>query len=345
MPDNNVLLEIKGLKTYFFLDEGIVKAVDGVDLTIKRGITLGVVGESGCGKSVTAFSILQLVEKPGRIVDGQILLQCQLNRSGSGSQMFETVDITAFSSRSRELRSVRGNEIAMIFQGAMNAMNPVLKAGEQIDEVLKIHLKMPRKARRERVDALMEMVEMDPKTAFDYPHQLSGGMKQRVMIAMALACNPAVLVADEPTSNLDVTIQAQILSLLEELKKRYHSSILFITHDLGVVSEVSDKVIVLYAGTVVEFAEVRELFKHPLHPYTRALLHSVPSLGSRRRLESIGGNVPNLVNPPSGCRFHPRCPHVMDICRKRKPDLYRDMQSSDNVHLAACFLLKPKGAD
>jgi peptide/nickel transport system ATP-binding protein len=171
-----------------------------------------------------------------------------------------------------------------------------------------------------------------------YPHELSGGMQQRVVISMALACNPAVLIADEPTSNLDVTIQAQILQLLEDLKIRYHSSILFITHDLGVVSEVSDKVIVLYAGTLVEYAKVRELFENPLHPYTRALLHSVPRLGSRERLESIGGNVPNLVNPPTGCRFHPRCPNVMDICRERKPELYSESSNADKRHVVACFL-------
>ena len=371
------VLEIDKLKVNFYTYEGVVKAIDEISFALQDGDTLGIVGETGCGKSVTVLSILRLVLPPGRIEGGCILY-------GKKNACIDLVQ-----KNDEFMRGVRGNDISMIFQEAGNALNPVLSVGDQVSESFLLHRQrelcesvlnrlegknrrflnrryrrklrkaagndlkdrrygrlIKREALRWSVDLLHSLGIPNPDEVVKrYPHELSGGMQQRVVISMALACNPAVLVADEPTSNLDVTIQAQILSLLEELKKRYHSSILFITHDLGVVSEVSDKVIVLYAGTVVEFAEVRELFKNPLHPYTRALLQSVPSLGSRRRLESIGGNVPNLVNPPTGCRFHPRCPHVMDICRKRKPDLYSDVQISENAHLAACFLLKPEGGD
>ena len=382
MQSAESVLEIDKLKVNFYTYEGVVKAIDEISFALEDGDTLGIVGETGCGKSVTVLSILRLILPPGRIESGCIL--------------YGTKDacIDLAQKNDEFMRSIRGNDISMIFQEAGNALNPVLSIGDQVRESFLLHqqqelcksvlkrlsqkgdrqsgyrrflswryqrklrraagngLKDRRYGRLLKIEAMRWSVDLlrnlgipnPDELVKRYPHELSGGMQQRVVISMALACNPAVLIADEPTSNLDVTIQAQILQLLEELKKRYHSSILFITHDLGVVSEVSDKVIVLYAGTVVEFAEVRELFKQPLHPYTRALLHSVPSLGSKKRLESIGGNVPNLINPPSGCRFHPRCPHVMDICKKQKPDLYRGMGNSDKSHLAACFLYQQEGA-
>ena len=381
LKSEEAVLEIDRLKVNFYTYEGVVKAIDEVSFALEDGDTLGIVGETGCGKSVTALSILRLILPPGRIESGCILY-------GTKDSCIDLVQ-----KNDEFMRSIRGNDISMIFQEAGNALNPVLSVGDQVNESFLLHrqqelcesvlkriaekrdrlsvyrrfliwryrrklrkaegnlLKDRRYGRLLKIEALRWSVDLlrslgipnPDEVVKRYPHELSGGMQQRVVISMALACNPAVLIADEPTSNLDVTIQAQILQLLEDLKKRYHSSILFITHDLGVVSEVSDKVIVLYAGTLVEFAEVRELFKNPLHPYTRALLHAVPHLGSRERLESIGGNVPNLVSPPSGCRFHPRCPHVMDICREQKPELYRGMGNSDNRHLAACFLYQQEG--
>jgi peptide/nickel transport system ATP-binding protein len=383
MQSATSVLEVDKLKVNFYTYEGVVKAIDEISFALENGDTLGIVGETGCGKSVTVLSILRLILPPGRIEGG-----CIFYRTRDAS-------IDLVKQNDEFMRSVRGNDISMIFQEAGNALNPVLSIGEQVCESFLLHrqrelcesvlerlsgekdelsplkrylrwrysrklvkaqenrLKDRRYGRHLKKEALAWSVDLlhslgipNPKEVVKrYPHELSGGMQQRVVISMALACNPAILVADEPTSNLDVTIQAQILQLLKELKERYHSSILFITHDLGVVSEVSEKVIVLYAGTIVEFAEVRELFARPLHPYTRALLQSVPTLGSKKRLESIGGNVPNLINPPTGCRFHPRCPHVMNICRKQKPDLYRCEGKSDNVHLSACFLYDQEGAD
>jgi peptide/nickel transport system ATP-binding protein len=373
------ILDIRELKVDFYTYEGVVKAIDEISFAFEDGEILGIVGETGCGKSVTVLAVLKLILPPGKIESGRILF-----RSGG-----ECRDLVLESDEA--MCSVRGFDISMIFQEAGNALNPVLTVGEQVGESFLLHRQRElcesvvdrlvkrqreragrspflgiRRKRYERkmrkaalnaikdrrygsllrrealgrsVDLLKSLGIPDPDQVVKrYPHELSGGMQQRVVISMAMACNPTVLIADEPTSNLDVTIQAQILRLIEEMKERYKSSILFITHDLGVVSEVSDRVIVLYAGTLVEVAEVRELFKHPLHPYTTALLASVPRLGVRDRLESIKGTVPNLLDPPPGCRFHPRCPHVMDICRESKPELYRGNGVDDENHMVGCFL-------
>jgi oligopeptide/dipeptide ABC transporter ATP-binding protein len=310
MPtEDDVLLELRDLKTYFFTDAGTMPSVDGVSYKIHRGKTLGVVGESGCGKSVTAMSILQLIPSPpGRIVGGQIL--------------FEGQDLTRLSIP--EMRRIRGNRIAMIFQEPMTSLNPVYPVGDQIMESLILHLrKSPDEARKMGIDLLRQVGIPSPESRFDeYPHQLSGGMRQRVMIAIALACRPQLLIADEPTTALDVTIQAQILELIQSLQAEYGMSILLITHDLGVVAEYADHVAVMYAGKVVEYASARALFGGPAHPYTRGLFRSIPGVGPRReRLDTIPGMVPSPLNFPSGCRFRTRCPFATEVCGQEEPPL------------------------
>jgi oligopeptide/dipeptide ABC transporter ATP-binding protein len=301
------LLEVKGLKTYFFLDEGTVRAVEGADFSIMPGSTVGVVGESGCGKSVTAFSILQLVDHPGRIVEGEILWR----RHASNGANHETVDLAALKPSSREMRSVRGGEISMIFQEPMVSLSPVHTVGDQIVEVILQHRSVG------KAEAWAQAVEMLRKVGIPkpeervgtYPFQLSGGMRQRAMIAMALACNPALLIADEPTTALDVTTQAQILELMMALQSELGMAIMLITHNLGVVAEMCEQVIVMYLGEVVERAHVDALFHDALHPYTQALLRSIPVLGQSKlgRLDPIKGMVPDPYNRPPGCAFHPRC--------------------------------------
>ena len=378
------ILDIDRLKTNFYTYEGVVKAIDEISFSLESGDTLGIVGETGCGKSVTVLSILQLVLPPGKIEGGRIVYK----PGGKPVNLLEQTEPF--------MRTVRGNEISMIFQEASSALNPVLTINRQVSESFLLHRqkelcesvleglserlagkigfsrlflrclnyryrKKLNKAKNNRlktghygrlikkgagrltIDLLASLGIPNPSEMIKrYPHELSGGMQQRVVISMALACNPKILIADEPTSNLDVTIQAQILDLIEKLKGEYDSSILFITHDLGVVSEIASKVIVLYAGALVEFAPVREIFKNPLHPYTKALLNSVPKLEKKERLESIKGNVPDLINPPSGCRFHPRCPDVMDICRSSKPGQFIKQAPEGKIHSVACFLYKPK---
>jgi oligopeptide/dipeptide ABC transporter ATP-binding protein len=304
------LLAIEELHTYFFTSEGTARAVDGVSLDILPGETLGLVGESGCGKSVTALSILQLVPAPpGKIIGGKIY--------------FEDRDLLQFSQK--EIRKVRGNEISMIFQEPMTSLNPVFTIGEQVAEVFRLHQKMNKK---EALDASAQMLEKvripEPRQRLgEYPHQLSGGMRQRVMIAIALACRPKLLIADEPTTALDVTVQAQILSLMEQLKQEQGASVLLITHDLGVIAEVASRVTVMYAGQVVETAPVRQLFENPKHPYTEGLLKSIPRLGAtgKGRLQPIRGTVPSPVDFPPACRFHPRCPKRFEECDKVEPHL------------------------
>ena len=310
--DEPPLLEIRGLKTYFFTREGVVHAVDGVDLDVRRGEVLGLVGESGCGKSVTSMSILRLVGEPGRIVEGEI--------------RFKGEDLTTKSMS--EMRDIRGDQISMIFQQPNASLNPVFTAGVQIAEVFEIHEGLKRKIGLERaVDALRRVGIPEPALrASAYPHQLSGGMAQRVMIAMALASGPDLLIADEPTTALDVTIQAQILELISELQEQLGMSVVLITHDLGVVAETADRVAVMYAGQIVEQAPTIDLFDEPKHPYTIGLLGSIPVAGARReRLEVIPGQVPNLIDVPVGCRFAPRCQARIDnnltICTERMPDL------------------------
>src|SRR5438105_5609376 len=307
------LLEIKNLHTYFYTREGLVCAVDGVSFYLDRGELLSLVGESGCGKSITALSIMRLVAPPGKIVNGEIL--------------FEGRDLLKLSNR--EIRDVRGDDIAMIFQDPMTSLNPVFPVGEQIAEALRLHRKLSRKAARAAaVEAMRDVSIPDPELrANDYPHQLSGGMRQRVMIAMALACDPKVLIADEPTTALDVTIQAQILELLDNLRKTRQLAVLLITHDLGVVAEVADRVAVMYTGKIVEESPVDELFARPKHPYTEGLLRSVPKLTKKdvvkaARLQTIEGTVPKPTKLPPGCHFEPRCPYRMPRCKEGEIPLY-----------------------
>lgn len=303
------LLEVKNLKTHFYTEDGIVPAVNGVDFNLKPGETLGIVGESGCGKSITSMSIMRLIPNPpGKIVDGEIL--------------FEDKDIVKMSEA--EIRKIRGNDIAMIFQEPMTSLNPVFTIGSQIMEAIMLHQKMDKKAAREKCIEMLRLVGIPraDEVVDDYPHQFSGGMRQRAMIAMALSCNPKLLIADEPTTALDVTIQAQIIELMKELKEKLNTAIMLITHDLGVVAEMADHVIVMYAGRIVEDANVIDLFKDPKHPYTIGLMKSKPSLeGSAKRLDVIPGSVPNPLAMPEGCSFHPRCSHTMEICKKQIPEL------------------------
>ncbi len=319
---------MRDLRTHFLTRDGIVRAVDGVSFDVKRGETLGVVGESGCGKSVTALSIMRLItQSAGRT-------------EVTGSVRFDGTELTTLSER--QMRAIRGNRISMIFQEPMTSLNPVLTVGEQIAESVRIHQRLPKKAARDRAVEMLSTVRIaDPqRRADEYPHQLSGGMRQRVMIAMALACNPKVLIADEPTTALDVTIQAQILNLMLELKERLGTAIVLITHDLGVVAETAQRAVVMYAGRKVEEAPVVELFRNPLHPYTRGLINSIPrrTAAGRRtdirgRLQEIPGIVPSLIDPIPGCAFAPRCSFAVDRCSRERPEL--DAKGSD--HLAACW--------
>lgn len=322
---NQPLLEVKGLKTYFFTEDGVVKAVDGVDFEVYPGEVLGLVGESGCGKSVTSFSILRLVGSPGKIVDGQIL--------------FEGKDLLKVSKS--EMVDIRGNRISMIFQQPQSSLNPVFQVGAQIGEVFQIHEKFSKeKSVKEAVDLLQLVGIPDPGSkAKSYPHEMSGGQAQRVMIAMALALKPRLLIADEPTTALDVTIQAQILDLMRGLREKMGTSVILITHDLGVIAEMADRVAVMYAGRIVEEAKVEELFERPLMPYTQGLLGSIPVLGQvLERLDVIPGSVPNLVNLPPGCRFAPRCRSRVKLglakCQQKEPDLIEPIPG----HKVRCWL-------
>ncbi len=325
MKSPNELLRVEGIKTYFFTDDGVVKAVDGVSLKLDRGETLGIVGESGCGKSVTSMSIMRLISSPGETVEGEVRLR--------------GLDILGLSED--HMRHIRGNRISMIFQQPTSCLNPVFKVGDQISESLMLHRGMSKQQSRQRSIELLTMVGIpSAKTRVDaYPHEMSGGMCQRVMIAMALSCEPELLIADEPTTALDVTIQAQILELMRDLKSRYDTGIILITHDLGVIAEMADNVSVMYAGKVVEEAPVGDLFEAPKHPYTQGLLASIPVLGEvRDKLAVIPGSVPSLRNLPPGCRFAGRCPYVMDICRTDEPDLLR----SSETRTARCWLYDEK---
>ncbi len=307
--DREKLLEVRDLKTYFYTENGISKAVDGVSLEIYPGETLGIVGESGCGKSITSLSIMRLIqEPPGRIVGGEIL--------------FKGKDLTKLSQD--EMRKVRGNEISMIFQEPMTSLNPVFTVGYQISEAIMLHKKASKKeAMEQAIDMLRKVGIPLPEQRFhEYPHQLSGGMRQRVMIAMALSCNPELLIADEPTTALDVTIQAQILDLMEDLKEKFNMSVMMITHDLGVIAEVSDRVAVMYAGKVVEYTDVKTLFDNPRHPYTWGLLNSIPRLDKDvDKLLAIPGVVPDSSNYPAGCRYNTRCPLARERCFAGEPGL------------------------
>ncbi|SMG09276.1 ABC transporter ATP-binding protein [Paenibacillus aquistagni] len=323
---SNNLIEFRNLRTNFYTGSGVVKAVNDVSFSIREGETLCVVGESGCGKSVTAMSLMRLVATPGKIVGGEILYK--------GEDLLKL--------KEREMRYLRGNEIAMIFQDPMSSLNPVLTIGHQIAEPLRIHKKLSKQEAKKKSIELIELVGI-PRAAkiYDsYPHELSGGMRQRIMIAIALSCDPKLLIADEPTTALDVTIQAQILDLMRDIKKEFNTAIMMITHDLGVVAEMADHVVVMYAGKVIEEAPVHELFNNPKHPYTQGLLKAKPVISNRQdRLYTIPGQVPNPVELGENCYFNDRCEHCMEICVQKQPDL----NIYDNKHKAACWLYEKEG--
>ena len=311
MTDDKIL-DVRGLKTYFFTEDGVVKAVDGIDFDVRRGEIVALVGESGCGKSQTSLSIIRLIGIPGKVVEGEIL--------------YNNEDIMKLPDS--EMRRIRGDRISMIFQQPTSCLNPVFRVGDQIAEVLQIHRGMDKKEGWERAVELLRMVGIpEPeKRVQAFPHELSGGMAQRVMIAMALACEPELLIADEPTTALDVTIQAQILDLMRGLQAKFNTSTILITHDMGIVAEMAGRVSVMYAGRIVEHAGIDALFNNPLHPYTVGLLASIPVMGVvKPRLDTIAGSVPNLVDLPPGCKFAPRCKarveHNLEICTEREPDL------------------------
>ncbi|MEL7566791.1 MAG: ABC transporter ATP-binding protein [Dehalobacterium sp.] len=315
------LLEVKNLKTYFNTLKGTVPAVDGVDFSVGSKQTLGIVGESGCGKSITSLSIMRLVSNiNGKIVDGSI--------------RFKGEDLLKKSEK--EMRAIRGNEISMIFQEPMTSLNPVFTIGRQISEALEVHQNLKGKEAKEKAVEMLKLVGI-PSAARrykEYPHQMSGGMRQRVMIAIALSCNPQLLIADEPTTALDVTIQAQIMELMQNLKNEFETSIILISHDMGIIAEMAEWVMIMYAGKVMEYGDVHTVFKEPRHPYTVGLLNSIPRIGdTSKRLGTIEGVVPNLLNMPQGCRFHPRCPQCKDICRTKEPQLI-----DNNGHKVRCLL-------
>jgi oligopeptide/dipeptide ABC transporter ATP-binding protein len=319
------VLEVRGLKTYFYTEDGVVKAVDGVDFYVRSGEVLGLVGESGCGKSVTSLSIMRLISTPGKIIEGEIF--------------FEGRDLLKLSEA--DMTRMRGDRISMIFQQPQSSLNPVFMVGDQVGEVLQIHKNMSREASWDKAVELLKLVGIPDtaKKAKAYPHEMSGGQAQRVMIAMGLALNPTLLIADEPTTALDVTIQAQILDLIRDMRTRMNTSVILITHDLGVIAEMADRVAVMYAGEIVEETDVLQLFEKPLHPYTQGLIGSIPVLGRMsERLDVIPGSVPNLVNLPPGCRFAPRCrareEYNLEICTRIEPSL----DEIETGHDARCWL-------
>lgn len=323
------VIEVRGLKTYFYTKDGVVRAVDGVDFAIEPEKTLGVVGESGCGKSVSALSIMGLIQTPpGRIEAGEILFY----RNG------DVIDLTKLDPKGREMRSIRGNKIAMIFQEPIISLNPVYTIGNQIMEVIMLHQNLSKKeAWNKAIEMLRAVGIPSPEQRIkEYPHQLSGGMCQRTMIAMALSCKPSLLIADEPTTALDVTIQAQVLDLMNDLRAEFESALLFITHDLGVIANMADDVIVMYLGKIVEGGTVRDIFHDPKHPYTQGLMGSIPSLATtkKERLVPIEGVVPKPLEVQRGCGFEPRCPHTVEICKIQIPPL----KEVTSAHLAACWL-------
>jgi len=320
---SDILLEVKNLKTYFYTEEGTALAVDGMDFIIRKGETLGMIGESGCGKSVSALSIMQLVASPpGRIIEGEI--------------WFEGANLLKKSPS--EVKKIRGNDISMIFQEPMTSLNPVFTIGNQIMEPIILHQKLDKEKARKKAIEMLDLVGISsPEKQIDnYPHQLSGGMRQRAMIAMALSCEPKLLIADEPTTALDVTIQAQILELLKKIREEIGMAVMMITHDLAVIAEVSDDVLVAYAGKALEYADVNTIFREPRHPYTQALYDSIPRLTDtkKRRLEVIPGIVPNPLEFPSGCRFNPRCKFAKSFCQKEEPEL----EQVSDTHKVRCFI-------
>ena len=312
------LLEVNNLQAYFFTLKGTVKAVDGVSFAVQKGQALGLAGESGCGKTTTALSVLKLLPPPGRLVGGSIV--------------FDDRDLTEISDE--EMRNYRWKRMSIIFQGAMNALNPVIKTGQQISEAILLHEGASEREAKERADGLLELVGVDRSRYDSYPHELSGGMRQRSMIAMALACNPDLVIADEPATALDVIVQAQVLKLMKDLQHRLNLSLILITHDLSIIAETCDEIAIMYAGKIVEYCDAVSLFRTPLHPYTRLLLAAFPSVRLRSvRLSSIPGDPPSLIEPPRGCRFHPRCPYVeYPVCSTIEPGLHE----VSTAHGVAC---------
>jgi peptide/nickel transport system ATP-binding protein len=329
---SETLVDVKNLKLHFFTDEGVVRAVDGVDLEVARGKTLALVGESGCGKSVACRSLIQIVHSPGKIVSGEILY----HRNGENG-IDETIDIAKLSPTGRQIRSIRGKEISMIFQEPMTSLSPMYTVGNQIVEVIRLHTKATKQEAWQTAIDLLDKVDIPnpERLVEEYPFRLSGGMRQRAMIAIALACNPTMLIADEPTTALDVTTQANILDLMLDLQQQYQMTLLFITHDLGVVAEVADEVAVMYLGKIVEKSDVYTIFNEPKHPYTQALLRSIPKVAvTRQELDPIKGMVPNPYHRPGGCSFHPRCTKALPECRTIVPSV---TQLEDN-HTVQCLL-------
>jgi peptide/nickel transport system ATP-binding protein len=333
------LLSVRNLKTYFPQDEGTVKAVDGASFDLYPGQTLGIVGESGCGKSITARSILRIIDRPGRIVGGEILFRRPKPIDGGRADADEVIDLSKLEPDSQVMRAIRGAEIALVFQEPMSSFSPVHTVGEQIIEAIRLHQQVNRRqARAKAIEMLRQVgIPLPEQRCDQLSNQLSGGLRQRAMIAMALSCHPTLLIADEPTTALDVTTQAQILDLMRRLQREYGMAIMLITHDLGVIAEMADTVVVMYLGRVVEQASVDEIFYAPKHPYTQALLRSIPRIRSksRERLASIAGSVPHPYNRPAGCPFHPRCAAFMPgVCDQHEPQL----QATAAQHLVSCFL-------
>lgn len=317
------LLRVNNLKTYFQISAGIVKAVDDVSFVLNNGESMGLVGESGCGKTTTALSINKLLPQEGKIVSGEIFLEerniLKLNDS--------------------EIKKIRWNDISMIFQGAMNALNPVMKIGDQIAEAIILHKKVSYKEAIEKSEELFKLVELEPKRISNYPHEFSGGMKQRAMIAMALACDPKLIIADEPTTALDVMVQAQILNLLDKLRKEVNMGLILISHNLSILGETCDKIAVMYAGKIVELGNVEDIYDNNMHPYTNQLLSSFPNIHKEKKIpEPIDGIPPDLINPPSGCRFHPRCLYAENICKEKEPEMIKINENHDySCHFGGIF--------
>ena len=317
------LLRVNNLKTYFQISAGIVKAVDDVSFVLNKGESMGLVGESGCGKTTTALSINKLLPQEGKIVSGEIFLEerniLKLNDS--------------------EIKKIRWNDISMIFQGAMNALNPVMKIGDQIAEAIILHKKVSYKEAIEKSEEIFKLVELEPKRISNYPHEFSGGMKQRAMIAMALACDPKLIIADEPTTALDVMVQAQILNLLDKLRKEVNMGLILISHNLSILGETCDKIAVMYAGQIVELGNVEDIYNNNMHPYTNKLLSSFPNIHKEKKIpEPIDGIPPDLINPPSGCRFHPRCLYAENICKEKEPEMIKINENHDySCHFGGIF--------
>ncbi len=320
MKGREEILRIEDLHVYFYTYAGVVRAVEDLNLTIYRGETFALVGETGCGKSMTMRAVMRLVPPPGRIVKGRII--------------FDGIDLLKLPEK--EMRKIRGSKISMIFQDPNTALDPLYTVGYQVAETILAHKKVPKKSAWQRALRLFKVTEIpEPQHRLGaYPHELSGGMKQRVVTSIALSLEPKLLIADEPTTALDVTVQAQILELLRELQRKYSVTLVIITHNMGVVAEMANRIAVMYAGSIVEVADVYELFRNPLHPYTRGLLNAIPSITEKKRLQAIPGTVPNMIRPPSGCKFHPRCSYAMEICKHKRPQIVEVSEG----HLVACHL-------